>query len=496
MPREKPLAVGAVLQGTHQYRVKRLVGGGGMAWVYQVEQLDGDQPYLWALKELRPHTQDPHTQAHARKLFDQEAKILKSLSHPNLPQIIDFFETQGRAYLAMEFIWGESLEKRLEKTQSPLMEREVLQWTVQVCNVLHYLHTRQPPVIFRDMKPSNIMVNNAGVIKLVDFGIARTYKEDKLQDTIALGSENYAASEQWGQAQTDPRSDIYGLGATMYHLLANLPPSPAFLPSEPTPLNELNGALSPETVRIVTKAMMRDREDRYSSAEAMKKDVLACLPGYIPPIQATAQTATPPSLPLAQQQAAPAQPARSTPRSASRPTQRSAPRPASQTTPSTLVRPVSPGPAARVQRKPTIRRKVRRVKVCPRCKNRNDLPDRFCIRCGYAFVGIRPAVLRVVQPVRAAWEMPVKRSPFLMGRARPQEGYRPDFDMTFYDPEGYVSRRHAQIIKARNGYFITDLDSSNGTYINDRPLSAQRARLLHNGDQIEIGEVVIQFLLR
>ena len=83
-----------------------------------------------------------------------------------------------------------------------------------------------------------------------------------------------------------------------------------------------------------------------------------------------------------------------------------------------------------------------------------------------------------------------------MGRARPQEGYRPDFDMTFYDPEGYVSRRHAQIIKARNGYFITDLDSSNGTYINDRPLSAQRARLLHNGDQIEIGEVVIQFLLR
>jgi pSer/pThr/pTyr-binding forkhead associated (FHA) protein len=118
------------------------------------------------------------------------------------------------------------------------------------------------------------------------------------------------------------------------------------------------------------------------------------------------------------------------------------------------------------------------------------------VRCGYAFVGVRPAVLRVIEPVRAAWEMPVQRSPLLLGRASLQEGYRPDFDMAFYDPEGYVSRRHAQIIKARNGYFIADLNSSNGTYVNDRPLASQKPRLLRNGDRIEIGEVVIQFLLR
>jgi len=92
--------------------------------------------------------------------------------------------------------------------------------------------------------------------------------------------------------------------------------------------------------------------------------------------------------------------------------------------------------------------------------------------------------------------MPVGKSPFMLGRARPEEGYRPDFDMTFYDPEGYVSRRHAQIVKARNGYFVADLDSSNGTYLNDQALPSQKARLLRNGDQIEIGEVVIQFLLR
>ncbi len=465
MPREKPLPAGAVLKGRYTYRVKRLVGGGGMAWVYQVEQVDGDGT-LWALKELRPQSQDPETQAHARRLFEQEASILSRLDHPNLPKIVDFFQDQGRACLVMEFIWGESLEKRLEQARSPLMERQVLQWAVQICDVLHYLHTRRPPIIFRDLKPSNIMVNNAGVIKLVDFGIARTYKEGKLQDTIALGSENYAAPEQWGQAQTDPRSDIYGLGATMYHLLANMPPSPAFLPTEPTPLDALNPALSSKTVRIVSKAMARRREDRYQSAREMKEDLLACLPGYKSPTQSR-----PPATVTSQPG-----------------TTSATPRPSRATTTPPRRRMAKPRP------RPTA--KARRLKTCPRCKHQNAPDVRFCVRCGYSFVGLRPAVLRVVEPVRAAWEMPIRKSPFLLGRAGPFSPRRPDFDMSFYDPEGYVSRRHAQIIKARNGYFITDLGSVNGTYVNDRPLTPNKPRLLHNGDRIEIGQVVIQFLLR
>jgi serine/threonine protein kinase len=482
MPREKPLAVGTELTGRWTYQVKRLVGGGGMAWVYQIERLNGSTTSLWALKELRPQTEDPDTQAHARQLFDQEASILSQLDHPNLPQVIDFFEDAGRAYLVMEFIWGESLEKRLEQTRSPLMERQVLQWAVQVCEVLDYLHSRQPPVIFRDLKPSNVMVNNAGVVKLVDFGIARTYKEHKLQDTIALGSENYAAPEQWGQAQTDPRSDIYGLGSTMYHLLANMPPSPAFLPTEPTSLDQLSGAISKETVQIVTKAMARDREERYASAAEMRDALLACLPGYVSPLQPKAvpqtTTTTPPSLQQPQ----------------ARPATETQIRPRTQTPPQQTRQPATA--ATQTQLKPVVRRKVRRVKVCPRCKHRSELNARFCVRCGYAFVGVRPAVLRVIEPVRAAWEMPVAKSPMLFGRARPEEGYRPDFDMSFYDPEGYISRRHGQIIKARNGYFITDLGSSNGTYVNDRLLPPNKPRLLRNGDEISIGEVVLQFLLR
>lgn len=510
MPREKPLPAGSELDGAKfDYRIKRLVGGGGMAWVYQVERLDGADSSLWALKELRPQTEDPGAQEHARMLFEQEAAILRGLDHPNLPEVIDFFEDDGRAYLVMEFIWGESLEKRLEQTRSPLMEREVLGWAVQICDVLDYLHTRQPPVIFRDMKPSNIMVNNAGVIKLIDFGIARTYKEDKLQDTIALGSENYAAPEQWGQAQTDARADIYGLGATVYHLLANMPPSPAFLPSEPTPLDQVNGALSPKTVAVVRKAMSRDRADRYQSAAEMRQELIALLPGYVSPIAAApgpgvASTLAPSTVPGA----------------------------ASSAAPTTISSTVSPAVQTQIRAPHVAAPAVRRVRACPRCRHHNELKARFCVRCGYAlvtaiaplvgqkpkacprckhenvqdarfcvrcghpFVGLRPAVLRVIEPVRAAWEMPVAKNPLLFGRASPQEGYRPDFDMSFYDPEGYVSRRHGQIVKARNGYFLVDLGSSNGTLVNDRSLPSHKPCLLRNGDKVTIGEVVFQFLLR
>jgi hypothetical protein len=315
------------------------------------------------------------------------------------------------------------------------------------------------------------------VVKLVDFGIARTFKEDKLQDTIALGSENYAAPEQWGQAQTDGRSDIYGLGATMYHLLANMPPSPAFLPSEPEPLNTLNSALSPEALHIVTKAMARDRQERYQSASELKQAILACLPDQEAAAHPQSEATTPSQAPKTEE---------------ARPDALSAPSTQAQQPPRITPQVQLKSPA---RARPGHRR-TRKVKVCPNCKHRNELAVRFCVRCGYAFVGLRPAVLRVIEPVRAAWEMPVRKSPLLLGRTRTQEGHRPDFDMSFYDQEGYVSRRHAHIIKARNGYFITDLGSSNGTLVNERLLLPQRPRLLRNGDQITIGEVVIQFLLR
>ena len=444
----QPLAIGTILK--NQYRIVRLVGGGGMAWVYQVEELPPGSGKLWALKELRPQTPDKAERAVARDMFEQEARLLRTLDQANIPKIADFFEENGRACLVMEFIWGESLEKRLEATNAPLLETDVLKWAIQLCDALHYLHTRQPPIIFRDLKPSNVMVTNSGLVKLIDFGIARTYKVGKKRDTVAMGSENYAAPEQWGQGQTDARSDIYALGATMYHLLANMAPTPAFLPSEPLPLANYNGALSKKTIALVARAMARERKDRFQSALEMRQALTDALPAPYspPPVVRPAPAAQPP-----------------------RPAPKAVPKPAPR-----------PAPA------PT--------KTCPACGRVNRKEARFCVGCGHSFVPLRPAVLRVVEPVRAAWEMPVARSPMMLGRASEAEDYRPDFDMTFYDEGDYVSRRHARITKGRRGYFITDLGSSNGTTVNEEPLVPHRARLLRNGDRIQVGLVVIQFWLR
>ena len=460
----QPLAIGTVLK--NRYRIVRLVGGGGMAWVYQVEELPPGSGKLWALKELRPQTQDQAEQAMAHDLFEQEARLLRELDQANIPRIADFFKENGRACLVMEFIWGESLEKRLKAANAPLLETDVLHWAIQLGDALHYLHTRQPPIIFRDMKPSNAMVTNSGLVKLIDFGIARTYKVGKKRDTVAMGSENYAAPEQWGKGQTDARSDIYALGATMYHLLANMAPTPAFLPSEPLPLGNYNGALSRKTIAIVEKAMARERQDRFQSAPEMRQALVAALPGpYVPPAVRVSPI----------------------PRAKPAPSPRPRPRPAPHSAP-----PARPQP----KRIPAAQPAPRPTQLCPACGRANREAARFCVGCGHSFVPLGPAVLRIVEPVRAAWEMPVAHNPMLLGRASEAENYWPDFDMTFYDEGDYVSRHHARITKGRGGYFITDLGSSNGTTVNGRPLVAHHAHLLRNSDQIKVGLVVIQFWLR
>ena len=474
----QPLAIGTVLK--EEYRIVRLVGGGGMAWVYQVEELPPGSGKLWALKELRPQTQDRSEQAVARDLFEQEARLLRDLDHANIPTIADFFEENGRACLVMEFNWGESLEKRLTATNAPLLETDVLKWAIQLCDALDYLHSRRPPIIFRDMKPSNVMVTNTGLVKLIDFGIARTFKVGKKRDTVAMGSENYAAPEQWGKGQTDARSDLYGLGATMYHLLANMAPTPAFLPSEPLPLANYNGAVSAETIAIIEKSMDRRRENRFQSADEMRAALLDALPGeYVPPAAPAPRPSIsrPPAAPAPQPQ-----PSISRPPSTPRP-----PKPVATTGTA------APAAAARTAQPSTSRPPA--VKPCPSCGRANKASARFCTGCGYALVPLGRAILRVIEPVRAAWEMPFTQNPMLLGRASEAEGYRPDFDMTFYDEGDYVSRRHARISHGRGGYFITDLDSSNGTTVNGQALMPNRAYRLRNGDRIQVGLVVIQFWL-
>jgi hypothetical protein len=421
----------------------------------------------------------------------------------------------------MEFIWGESLEKRLQAANAPLLESDVLHWAIQLCDALHYLHTRQPSIIFRDMKPSNVMVTNTGLVKLIDFGIARTYKAGKKRDTVAMGSENYAAPEQWGKGQTDARSDVYALGATMYHLLANMAPTPAFLPSEPLPIRNYNGALSKRTVALIEKAMSRNREGRFQTVSAMRQTLVDALPHpYVPPAAVASRPSPQPVPPQAEPGKA-VRPGPAPPASTSAPQARDSAQPRPRTRPEALPAPTPhrqaaaapPAPARQTQAPagsspPSPQARPRPVsearprpappttKPCPACRRPNKESARFCSGCGHAFVPLPPAVLRVIEPVRAAWEMPVSQAPMLLGRASTAEGHRPDFDMTFYDEGDYVSRRHARITRTPGGYFVTDLDSSNGTTVNGQRLAPHRARQLRNGDRIKVGLVVIRFCLR
>jgi serine/threonine protein kinase len=208
-----------------RYRVVKRLGAGGFGAVYQAEDTElGNR--LVAIKEMSYGGLASQELQEATEAFHREAILLAGLSHPSLPRIHDHFSEDGHWYLVMEFIQGETLEKYLERSpQKHLSVKEALQLGIKLCGVLEYLHTRQPPIIFRDLKPSNVMLTPDGEVYLIDFGIARLFKPGQQKDTIAFGSPGYAAPEQYGKAQTTPRSDIYSLGALLHQMLTGHDPS-------------------------------------------------------------------------------------------------------------------------------------------------------------------------------------------------------------------------------------------------------------------------------
>ncbi len=224
VPQESPARTqNKLLKG--RYRILTQVGSGGYGDVYKAADGEfGDR--LVAIKEMSQKGLNPHETAEATEAFKREAFLLAGLTHPNLPSIYDYFTEHGRWYLVMSFIEGETLETYLGRAKGGYLPVEkVLQIGIQLAAVLSYLHTRRPPIIFRDLKPSNIMRTPDGGIYLIDFGIARHFKQGQTKDTIALGSPGYAAPEQYGRAQSTPQTDVYSLGATLHQLLTGSDPS-------------------------------------------------------------------------------------------------------------------------------------------------------------------------------------------------------------------------------------------------------------------------------
>ena len=284
-----PLALGTVLRS--RYKIVELVGQGGMGAVYRAEdlRLEGRQ---CAVKEVHLETEADFA-AQSREQFHREASTLARLDHPNLPKVSDYFSEGGRDYLVMDFVAGRNLKEIMDEARRQgrfLEEKQVRAWADQLCDALEYLHSLDPPILHRDVKPANIRLTPStgsghrpgGTLKLVDFGLVKLLAPDDSRTITILqgrGTIQYTPLEQYGgdTGHTDIRSDIYSLGATLYHLLTNQPPADVkqrFLQPDSLPSpRSLNPRLSPRVERAILRALEMHPDKRPSSVAEFKAEL-------------------------------------------------------------------------------------------------------------------------------------------------------------------------------------------------------------------------------
>lgn len=255
--------IGTVIDG--KYEILKEIGRGGMSIVYLA--MDKHLNKQWAVKEIKKKGSGKNDEIIVNSLL-AEANMMKKLDHPSLPRIVDIIDNGITIYVVMDYIEGESLDKILNEYGSQ-PEELVISWAKQLCDALSYLHSQKPPIIYRDMKPANVMLKPEGNIKIIDFGIAREYKEQNLADTTVLGTKGYAPPEQYS-GQTDPRSDIFALGMTMHHLLTGVDPRNG----DPyAPVRQWNPELSEGIEVIIDKCVQPAAENRYQSCSDLLYDL-------------------------------------------------------------------------------------------------------------------------------------------------------------------------------------------------------------------------------
>ena len=452
-PTVKQLDPGSVLTG--RYEIVRRIGGGGMGAVYLAKDRNlGDAPR--AVKEMVEAHLDPAMHEKAIGDFKRESLLLTALEHPSIPTIYDYFydEPLGRFYLVMKFISGGDLSARLRNAPGGRIdEKTVADWGMQAADVLHYLHNRPKPIIYRDLKPANLMIDgNTGRIMLIDFGIARWVKQEE-KGVTAVGTMGYAPPELFG-GRVEPRSDVYSLGATMFHLLTGSDPqdNPLLIfdfAKNPRP-RQITPSISTEMEQILLRSVEYKPEDRFASAGAMR-DALA---GHIEKLMSGQVNYGVPSGQVG-------------------------------------------GETVQVQ---TV--------FCGFCGGRIAADDIFCAHCGarqpLAGVG-SSATLRAARPtaklvVAGTTELDasfvLQKDNNLLGRTDPHSNVFPEVDLSRFDPETKVSRRHARIWREGETFLVEDLGSVNGTVVNDSiRLAPRRPRVLDSGDKLRLGETTLHFLL-
>ncbi len=245
-----------------RYRIVKILGKGGMSVVYLAENIKVGS--LWAVKEIFKIQNE-------RIDIKSEFRILKRLSHTALPRIFDITESEDSFFIIEDYIEGDNLDVVLKKS-GKLEETRVVQIALELCEVLEYLHGLKPnPVIYRDMKPSNIILTSEGEIKLIDFGIAREFKNESADDTVYIGTKGYAAPEQYGLGQTNERTDIYNLGMTLHHLVTGKNPNEVNYSCKP--IRSYDAELSQTLEQIIEKCIAFEPDERYQNVEELKKDL-------------------------------------------------------------------------------------------------------------------------------------------------------------------------------------------------------------------------------
>ena len=257
------LEIGSLLDG--KYKILNKIGQGGMSIVYLVMNEKANKQ--WAIKEMRKE-KNKNCEVMRQSLIT-ETNLLKELKHPYLPSIADIIENEDTIIIVMDYVEGRALSDILSE-KGTIDEASVVEYAIQLCDVLDYLHSQNPPIIYRDLKPSNIILKPDGKITLIDFGTARRYNYDSISDTTCLGTIGYAAPEQFAGEnlrQTDARTDIYNLGATMYHLLTGVNPSEP--PYELYPIRKWDERLSDGLEKIILRATRKDPERRFENCKEM-----------------------------------------------------------------------------------------------------------------------------------------------------------------------------------------------------------------------------------
>jgi len=445
----KALAAGKVL--TNRYEIVRRIGGGGMGAVYLAKDRNlGDAPR--AVKEMIESHLDDTQHEKAIADFKRESLLLTALEHPSIPTVYDYFydENSERFYLVMKFIPGSDLSSRLRKTPGGRVdEPTVTEWGIQTADVLEYLHTRRQPIIYRDLKPANLMLDsNNNRIMLIDFGIARWVNKAE-KGVTAVGTMGYAPPELFS-GRADPRVDIYSLGATMFHLLTGSDPqdNPLLIfdfAKNPRP-RQINPGLSSEMERILMRAVEYKPEHRFQSGAEMRE----VLSSHLEKLRSGQVTYG---------------------------------LPASQLGGETIS--------------------VAMV-YCGFCGGRIAADDIFCAHCGSrqplaaaALAAARPtAKLIVAGTTELDASFLLQRDSNLLGRTDPLSNIFPEVDLSRFDPQTKVSRRHARIWREGETFMVEDLGSVNGTVVNDViRLEPREPRPLDSGDRIRLGETTVHFLL-